>query len=118
VILIVLHPVELPLRLGVLPYLDATSSEAWPEVIERLLRALTTRPPAPASFAPAWPGRPDAGEAAAFTAASPGVASPRVWYSLAVYIHLDRLQAEVDALIARRSSQFGLWARRVQVGTL
>ena len=28
---------------------------------------------------------------------------------MAVYIHLDRLQAEVDALIARRSSQFGLW---------
>jgi predicted Ser/Thr protein kinase len=51
---------------------------------------------------------PGSGESVSFTAAYPGVATPAVWYSLSVYVHLGRLQAEVDELIARRSPQLGL----------
>jgi hypothetical protein len=47
-------------------------------------------------------------ERVAFTAAYPGVATPRVWYSLSVDVHLGRLQAAVDERIAARSGQLGL----------
>lgn len=65
--------------------------------------------PAPERAAPpARPGRPTPVERVAFTAAHPGVATPRVWYSLSVYVHLGRLQAAVDERIAARSDQLGL----------
>lgn len=47
-------------------------------------------------------------ERVAFTAAYPGVATPQVWYSLSVYVHLGRLQATVDELVAGRWRQHGL----------
>jgi Protein kinase domain/TIR domain len=59
------------------------------------------------------PGAPEPGQArpverVAFTAAYPGVATPQVWYSLSVYVHLGRLQATVDELAAGRSRLHGL----------
>jgi Protein kinase domain/TIR domain len=59
------------------------------------------------------PGAPEPGQArpverVAFTAAYPGVATPQVWYSLSVYVHLGRLQATVDELAASRSRLHGL----------
>jgi TIR domain len=53
-------------------------------------------------------GKPEAGEQVSFTAGYPGVITPHGWYSLSVYVHLDRLQAEADRRIADERRWFGL----------
>jgi hypothetical protein len=81
----------------------------WFPKLPRLRRRRAVRSkPVELPRTPVRSERPKTGERVAFTAAYPGVASPQRWYSLSVYIHLDRLQAEVDELITRRSPQFGL----------
>jgi hypothetical protein len=57
---------------------------------------------------PVQRGTPEAGEQVSFTAGYPGVVTPHIWYSLSVYVHLDRLQAEADGRIADESRWFGL----------
>lgn len=108
VIAIVLGKVELPPHLSFLKGLDATDLADLRRRLGVLSEVLLRPKPGAALPAPEWPVRPDAGEGVAFTAAYPGIASPHLWYSLSVYLHLGRLQAEVDELITRRSPQFGL----------
>jgi TIR domain len=57
---------------------------------------------------PVQKGRPEPAEEVSFTAGYPGIMTPQVWYSLSVYVHLVRLQAEVDLHIAAESRGFGL----------
>jgi hypothetical protein len=52
--------------------------------------------------------RPVPGDATSFTAGYPGVVTPHIWYSLSLYVHLGRLQAEADRRIADASQSFGL----------
>jgi uncharacterized caspase-like protein len=54
-----------------------------------------------------WGGQPEPKDGVSFTAGYPGVVEPQVWYSLSVYVHLSRLQAQVDQLIAEESRRFG-----------
>ena len=53
-------------------------------------------------------GRAEPDEEASFTAGYPGVVTPHHWYSLFVYVHLPRLQAEADQRIADESRWLGL----------
>ena len=53
------------------------------------------------------PERPGPDDEVTFTAGYPGVLTPQLWYSLSVYIHLSRLQAEADRRIADESRWFG-----------
>lgn len=52
--------------------------------------------------------QPEPGDQASFTAGYPGMVTPHTWYSLSVYVHLPRLQAEADQRIAEESRWFGL----------
>jgi TIR domain len=54
------------------------------------------------------PERPGPDDDVSFTAGYPGVVTPHSWYSLLVYVHLSRLQAEADRRIADESQWFGL----------
>jgi TIR domain/von Willebrand factor type A domain len=47
------------------------------------------------------------GEAVAFTAAFPGAIVAGTWYSLLLYLHLERLQSIVDDLVGRRAEDLG-----------
>ena len=51
--------------------------------------------------------RPEPDDQASFTVGYPGVVTPHTWYSLSVYVHLPRLQAEADQRIAGESRWFG-----------
>jgi TIR domain len=62
----------------------------------------------PESEEPVQRGRPQPDDEAAFTIGYPGVVTPHIWYSLSVYVHLPRLQAEADQRNADESRWFGL----------
>jgi TIR domain len=57
---------------------------------------------------PVQRGRPQPDDEVAFTVGYPGVVTPHIWYSLSMYVHLPRLQAEADQRIADESRWFGL----------
>jgi hypothetical protein len=84
---------------------------AHPPATEERSDGATPASPVPERSAPAEPTeeplwQPE--EEVSFTAGYPGVVTPDVWYSLSVYVHLGRLQAEADQRIADESRWFGL----------
>jgi TIR domain len=84
---------------------------ALPPATEERSDGATPASPVPERSAPAEPTeeplwQPE--EEVSFTAGYPGVVTPDVWYSLSVYVHLGRLQAEADQRIADESRWFGL----------
>ena len=74
------------------PRLEPARSTVWLAGTRRHGPAGATRPPGGISF----------------TAGYPRVVAPSLRYTLSVYLHLSRLQAEVDQHIADRSRRFGL----------
>ena len=72
----------------------AARSTVWLAGTRRHGPAGATRPPPPGGIS--------------FTAGYPRVVAPSLRYTLSVYLHLSRLQAEVDQHIADRSRRFGL----------
>jgi hypothetical protein len=66
-----------------------------------------SRPP-PSPGAPEQQRRREPDHEVSFTAGYPGLVTPLIWYSLSVYVHLGRLQGEVDQHITSDARHFGL----------
>jgi TIR domain len=77
----------------------------WRDLLPRRWWAPKSKPPRRAP--PARRVREPDGDVS-FTAGYPGLVSPHRWYSLSVYVHLGRLQDEVDQYIADEARSFGL----------
>jgi hypothetical protein len=86
---------------------DSRSRRRWLPWLPRRSRARSSGPAEPAEK-PQKGRPPEPNEEVSFTAGYPGMVTPQLWYSLSIYVHLNRLQDEVDEHIADESRQFGL----------